>query len=478
MAEVRFQVLDVGQGSGNFVEIYTDSKDEVLGGTILIDLGTERDPGDLAQTATIEYVRSKLASMEAPTINLLVLSHSDTDHINLIVDLLSKFTPPGQTPTELKPNLLVETAWYAGEYNKFVKGTKENVIDYIQTYMATGNAPGQYSNGFSSFSTDPPQCYSKFDVQVYTLVAQVVNEKSRASKESPHWINTRSAVLLVCYKGLQWVVTGDATGNTLYQINQLFAVMQQDGRLATYLPNVFMLTAPHHGSRTTTFDIKGVRKSVLDPRQNTINFATYVGAKCLSASAERVDSFKHPHWDVITALSGPVGKDRYFDPSYPIDQYGEHATTIFIPSGTFYNCPWPASGDFYSFNTTANIFTNLYCVTTAYYNVTIPPNPNNLYNPTTISAPPYAKIALGATWEFRANGTSYGFVSKKDNRRIAGPLAQHPSIRAAAAAQASLTGPMVDAALSRPHAPSMARMMSPMTAASPPSRLAGLRVLS
>lgn len=473
MAEVRFQVLDVGQGSGNFVEIYTDDKDVVLGGTILIDLGTERDPGDLAQTATIEYVRERLASMTTPTINLLVLTHSDTDHINLIADLLGKFTPQGQPPTPTKPNLLIETAWYAGEFDKFVKHSKANVITLINSYMATGTAAAQYSTGFSSFKTDPPPCYSKFDVKVYTLIAQVVNEKSKASKETPHWINTRSAVLLVSYKDkIQWVVTGDATGNTLYQLNQILGQMQTDGRLATYMGNVFMLTAPHHGSYATTFDIKGVRKKVLLPRDNTVNFANYVKAKCLSASAERVDNFKHPHWDVLSALSGPVGKDKYFDPAYPIDQYGEHAVTVFIPPKTFAFCPWPATGNFYSFNTTSNIFTNLYCVTTTYYNVTIPPAPNAFYNPTAISAPPYDTIALGASWQFRDNGTGYGFVSKRDNRRIAGPLAQHPSIRAAAAAQARFIQPMAETA----------RGSAPIDRAPPPdaapSRLARLRVLA
>lgn len=474
MAEVRFQVLDVGQGSGNFVEIYTDPNDSVLGGTILIDLGTERDPFDLAQTATIEYVRGKLASMTSPTINLLVLTHSDTDHINLIVDLLKKFTPPGQTPTPTKPNLLVGECYYAGEYDKFAKYTQANVLDVVATYMPTGTIPKPYPKGYSSFKKNPIEYFEVLGVKVYTLIAQVVNEKSKAKKESPHWINTRSAVLLVTYNDvIQWVVTGDATGNTLFQANLILGAMKANNTLPTFMGNVFMLTAPHHGSLATTFDIKGVRKTVITPEANTILFAQYLKPQCLSASAERVDGFKHPHWRVLVALSASLGKDKYFDPSYPIDQYGEHAVTVFIPPKTFAFCAWPATEDFYSYNTTLNLFTNLYCVTTTYYNVTIPPSPNAFYNPTLISAPPYDKIALGASWEFRGSTTGYGFVSKRDNRRVAGPVAQHPSIRAAAAAQARFAEPMFEVALAR--AP-VERTMSP-AAASTPSRLAGLRVL-
>lgn len=487
MAEVRFQVLDVGQGSGNFVEIYTDSLDKVLGATILVDLGTERDPGDAAQNASIEYVRKTLASMSDPTINLLVLSHSDTDHINLIATLLSKFTPPGQPATLGKPNLTILNAWYAGEYAKFKKRRGTNVLVTVGQYMLPLTAPLPYSTGFSSFRPSPPSaippCLPIGDVFVYTLVANVVNEASKAAKESPHWVNTRSAVLLISYvnsaqkrinpdfTGAQYVVTGDATGNTLYEINSILENMGEPAR-STYLPNVFMLTAPHHGSETTTFDLLGLgRGNKITPEANVETFSNFIRAKCLSASAERVTTFKHPAWSVITALSGHLGKDGYFDPYYPIAQYGEHCVTIYVKQHTFARCPWPAAGNFYSFNTESNIFTNLYCVRTTYYDVTIPPNPVNAYDPAYSSAPPYCTIALGATWEFRINELGAGFVSKMDNR--SGALATPFPPRFATPRALAQASPRVLAQLGQ--APVPAPLVS---SAIPVSRLAGLRQLS
>lgn len=420
MAEVRLQVLDVGQGSGNFVEIYTDAKDEVLGATILVDLGTELDPFDAAQTETIKYICEKLRTMTNPTISLLVLSHSDTDHINLIASLLSNFTPPGQPAQSGKPNLTIALAWFAGEYDKFAKRSQTNVLAIVQAYMVPPNRPQRYENGFSSFNTDPPICMEVAGVTVYTLIAQVVNEGSSAARESPYWINTRSAVLMLSYQGTQWILTGDATGRTLYEINRKLNAMGPLGR-QTYLPNVFMLTAPHHGSYTTTYDLQGLgRGSTMTPKANVQTFVQWTKPQCLSASAERVKKFKHPHWTVLTDFSVTCGKDKYFDPKWDIDQYGEHAFTAFIPSGTFFPCPWPGVDGFYSANTQSNVFTNLYCVSNIYYNVQLlgSATPAYAYNPATISAPPYAGIALGVTWEFRVNENGYGFVSKMDNRRL------------------------------------------------------------
>lgn len=416
MAEVRFQVLDVGQGSGNFIEIYTDYSDTKLGATILVDLGTERDPGDAAQTASIEYIRLKLCSMDQPTIDLLVLSHSDTDHINLISTLLANFTPYGKPAVLGKPNLLIKIARYAGKYAKFSKRSGPNVLETVKKYM-NGGSPEKYPDNYTSFKTDKTfEYYNISGVYVFTLVANVINEGSSAQEESAHWINTRSAVLLISYQETQYVVTGDATGNTIYSMNYVLDYMTKNNQEG-FFSRVFMITAPHHGSKTTTFDIKGLgHGNTVNPEENLKKFCNFLKPQCLSASAERVTKFKHPHWSVIHGMSEHLGKEIYFDANYPIEQYGYHSVTVYLNQSTFTDCPWPPAGNFYSFNTEVNLFTNLYCVRTTYYNVAVPPGPAKTYNPITFSPPPYDTIALGASWEFRINETGYGFVSRMDNR--------------------------------------------------------------
>jgi beta-lactamase superfamily II metal-dependent hydrolase len=472
MAEVRLQVLDVGQGSGNFVEIYTDANNEVLGATILVDLGTEKDPGHAAQNATIEYIRTTLCTMPEPTISLLVLSHSDDDHINLIVPLLSNFTPPTQKPQLNKPNLTIAQAWYAGEYDKFAKYNNDNVLAIVQKYMVSNNQPKRYECGFSSFNTDTPVCWDIEGVKVYTLIAQVVNERSTANKEYPYFINTRSAVLMLSYQGTQWILTGDATGRTLYEINLKLEKLGDFGR-QTYLSNVFMLTAPHHGSKTTTYDVKCVNANVGEKRkkqgpdaQETVNkFVNWTKPLCLSASAERVKRFKHPHWTVLTDFSAKCGNLIYSDPQYGNNQNQVHAFTAFIPSGTFLPCPWPGEDGFYSANTQSNVFTNLYCATEIYYNVQLlgSDKPPADYKPDRPDPPPYSDIALGVTWEFGVNENGNGFVSKMDNRR----LSEIADERAAARGVTFVLRNTVQAgdAVAAPSAAVLPRVLSPASLA-------------
>ncbi|MFZ2407685.1 MAG: hypothetical protein WAW41_21340, partial [Methylobacter sp.] len=82
---VNITVLDVGQGMGTFVEIYDTSG--ALISTLLFDLGSLNNKVS-AGGPSVQYLVDKLKSMADPTIELLVLSHKDGDHVNLIEDLL------------------------------------------------------------------------------------------------------------------------------------------------------------------------------------------------------------------------------------------------------------------------------------------------------------------------------------------------------------------------------------------------------
>src|SRR4028118_789745 len=100
-AGIKFQVLDVGQGSGNFIEIY--GAKTAPDTTILIDLGSELE-STAAGVPAAKYIVDKLKAMDEPTLDTMILSHSDSDHINLLDLVLDEFYPPntpGKNPDEI-----------------------------------------------------------------------------------------------------------------------------------------------------------------------------------------------------------------------------------------------------------------------------------------------------------------------------------------------------------------------------------------
>ena len=112
---IKFHVLDVGQGTGNFIETYSSTK--VLTKTILIDLGSERAK-KTAGVPSAKFVADQLKNMTGGAVlDTLIMSHSDSDHINLLPDLLEYFDPPGIPSIPPKPTLTIKVAYYGGNYN-------------------------------------------------------------------------------------------------------------------------------------------------------------------------------------------------------------------------------------------------------------------------------------------------------------------------------------------------------------------------
>jgi glyoxylase-like metal-dependent hydrolase (beta-lactamase superfamily II) len=134
MPHLVFRVLDVGQGSANIIELR--EKEDILN-TIVIDLGTSRGMS-VSDGPTADAMFTLLNSMDDPKIGALVLSHSDSDHINLIKPVLDRFAPPGPRVPGRK-NLEISWVRYGGPADKYVHEdpiTKEktNVIELVKSY--------------------------------------------------------------------------------------------------------------------------------------------------------------------------------------------------------------------------------------------------------------------------------------------------------------------------------------------------------
>jgi hypothetical protein len=422
-AKVQCQVLDVGQGSGNFIEIYDSGAK--LTSTILIDLGSELER-ETAGAAAAKYIVDTLNSMATPMIDAVILTHSDSDHINLLQVLLDNFDPPGGSGG--KPVLKINRIFYGGDRKKYKKRSK-NYLTTAAKYLTVDQITGllNFPTNYTSYKEDTKQWdpfWTTEDVNFYLVAGNTTKDGVDLVEESETYvrklpdgyaINTKSLVITILYKGVQMIVTGDATGLTLALCNQIIA---KSGKLT----NVFMATLPHHGSETTTFDLCGISTGTLDreemAEQNLRDFVANIGAATVSGSAERVRTFKHPSARVIQFFWPSLSTSVYYsDPA--LTPAARHFYTAYFLKG-FYNLDtggmtedWPPRAYWYTIQTAANIFTTLYFIADLQRGVILPPDPGKTATPITTDIP-----ALGLQWNFGVTSAGAKSVTPITNRTI------------------------------------------------------------
>ena len=202
-SKIAVTMLDVGQGSGTFVEIYTGTK---ITATALLDLGSERAK-DEAGGPSVDYLVKQLTSMTKPRIDFFSLSHSDSDHINLVQDLLAFFDPPG-TKKPKKPILEIGSVIYGGPRVLYAKHSGTNVLTSIEAYQPKGTTKPQPlpSNNSSFYGTAP--MFAKDEVEIRLLVGNHVSSEPRTVRKKigdKQWrtdsysLNTYSLIFVVAF---------------------------------------------------------------------------------------------------------------------------------------------------------------------------------------------------------------------------------------------------------------------------------------
>jgi hypothetical protein len=416
---IAFTVLDVGQGSGNFVEIRTGT---TIDKTVLIDLGSEYARTEAGEP-TVEYLVERLKTMTNPAIEYVFLSHSDSDHINLIGQLLDEFHPPGTSHVPPNSILTIHNVVYGGYYRLYTKHTK-NILDRIDGYMPVRSPVSCGVLADSFHATKPVGPYVVDGVSFYILVGNVAEEAKTdltgpVPKRDGFSINTNSMVIAASYGGTQYIATGDATGKTIAKMREVVTTTIRD----TYLPAVWTITAPHHGSEATTLAITSASsggRGHTAAEKNVTDFVTLIRAKTLIASAERKRRFYHPSAYVMRffwpQLATPalyadpkVGNGRHFYTSF---YYAEDDMKIreTLSTGAV-DLPFPVFAWWYSVETAANVYSNLYFESSLKSYVAgtsapgqiavIPPNPGTL----SADLPSTTKLPEGVAWNFAKPST-------------------------------------------------------------------------
>lgn len=377
-----YYVLAVGQGTGTLVQVCDGELKKPVWSAI-VDLGSEGWSEEVALPSA-KFAAEKLKNGEKSgevTLDAVILSHSDSDHINLIPKLLKEFSDP-RNPKPTKPKLSVTEVWFGGDRSKYKKAGRPNVLDELHDYRPIrkpddSNIKGLKNNVSSLNKTAPdPLVDSGKDGKIWLMIGNTIADQVSIQKNAPtrtasggYATNTKSLVVGVSF-GIgadtkEIFATGDATGLTIAKCREVLQKSKE--KLAPSLS----VSLPHHGSGTTTYDLLGLKGSGPSEelaRDTIEGFAKEIGAVTVSASAGERSTFRHPAMGVIEDFGAYVGEDKYKDPALVKEE--EHFYTAHMPGSHFkYDkqvkdqpSHWPSKSGWYSARTKKNAFTTDYFI--------------------------------------------------------------------------------------------------------------------
>jgi len=222
--KLHVYIADVGQGDG--ILIVTPS-----GKQILIDGGPD--------TSLLERIGEHMPMLDR-TIELLILSHPDSDHISALPDVLRRY--------DVQQIALNGTSHMTGRYEALLH------------LIAASNIP--------VILPDPSQnIYLDDGVSLDILWPEATVFGSK-----PEAANDESFVVKLLYRDHSMLFTGDIEEKAEDRILALGADLRSD-----------ILKVPHHGSRTSS----------------STGFLLAIQPKLAVISAGRENKFGHPHQDVL-----------------------------------------------------------------------------------------------------------------------------------------------------------------------------------
>jgi hypothetical protein len=481
--KVRFYVLDVGQGACNYVEI-VDKADKVIH-NMLIDLGTNSK--QTIADANIKWLtdRIKAKGRDNPRIDVLIITHGDTDHYNLMLKLLPALNPASKDRIGMVRYGGVEWRYKIGS-TSLIKELKKYSDDVEGlTASQSGYKKLKPKNKWEPIWPDKPD---DADPKLQLLIANTPHPKDNTiattvKRPNAEAINSKSVVTAIEWDNHWIVATGDATATTLEAINTLLE--NEDT-----LPTTFMMTLPHHGSRKTTYDLRRANNVPGDAALQVVDdLLGKFKPKTVSISADE-KSHHHPSMLMIEQFSKYTDKKEYYwkDPAAGSDR---HFLTAWIDktlTATGTVPAWPPSFLYATTQTKAPIFSTLYFDTVQYNG-----NKYGRYiSPPIPAIPsgggPLAKgIPRGRNFEFIMDSTEINVdstpnVHPTSSRRVVFPAIPPPvgSSRAAPAAStpraAAKTGAELPVFLRAP-APTTSSGTATHPVAAAPTRLRSLKVI-
>ncbi|HEX2211069.1 MAG TPA: hypothetical protein VHG93_25525 [Longimicrobium sp.] len=300
MALVTFDFLDVGQGDGTFVQVFDPPNYQQPVWTALVDYGSVKNRWVTGRDAG-QYLASRLEAVYrkrgSRIIDLLVLTHGDQDHYNLLPMLIQR------VPTVRFGEVVYggEEAEYWGHENPWDTSTPlYNAIQLVRarTDNGTFGVPNVRSlpSDCSSFRNGVLNTWrSHGDLTIHIVQANFPYDSFRRTNE-------KSVVLLFKAYGHKVLLPGDATYMTMREIVAHLNAEGTTGEVA----GTTALRLPHHGSERTA---RSYSRS--DPWKPTRDFAALLGADMIVVGADVHGRFRHPRETLIQQYRPHVGTGIY-----------------------------------------------------------------------------------------------------------------------------------------------------------------------
>lgn len=406
ISRVETTVVDVGQGQCTFAVLY-DDKNKIVH-TLLFDCGSDKK----SKPETDENIRAiadTLVEMDTPTIDLLVFSHSDNDHISLMSNLLLAFKMAAFLAKK-KEELKILHTWYAGDFLNYKKyGT--NILEdlFNDKYCTKFSYPDfnatQFNPTLGKWMGSPKWESADRTVQVRMLVGNVVDNKpGNFAKAKKNIFGTsdkdKNGVSIVCalmHDNRSLIICGDATTRSMAWINWYFETAKNP------FPQTLMLTLPHHGSRRTGLNVESghdARAKAIDVVETFVQVAR---AKTITASA--FADFHHPSIELMnyfipTTLATPLLKDNRVT-----DKSKSHFAVCNVDLKlTLANQVDVTQENYFTLTSEKNVFTTYYYKPTADFSYQFKPTDLN------VGLPPKFKPILHqhACWEYTTHGKGQG----------------------------------------------------------------------
>lgn len=244
---LELHFIDVGQGDATLIVCPN-------GSTILVDAGS-LGGGD--EEAVRDYIWERL-NPDSPSLDVLVVTHADTDHYNLIPYVLD--------------GVAVKRVLHVGEPSHYATKDVFGGHDIDDWFRSVASKTKRIGLPTADEIGEPSPHFACGSAKIFILAADVKQSGS-------WWKNTRSIVLKVSYGLFDAILTGDAT-----TVTEKFIL---DRHTETFL-RAEVLKLGHHGSSTTS---------------TSPAWADAVQPEVSIASAAFKNSHGHPRRDIVNRVA-------------------------------------------------------------------------------------------------------------------------------------------------------------------------------
>lgn len=297
-----------GQGMANMVRVFksefTDPKTNPSDWLCVFDFGSgglSESKKVLGMTPPVRFMMEQLKLQQkfgrTPRIDLLLISHQDRDHWQLLRELNE------QIETE-KMTVVVGRMILGGA--NWRQSSTDAVMKFYNRVPDPKNNVNWYDSEYSAYydADKPVKTLSIGDLQLSLLVTNVAANDTSEDIER----NCSSAVVLLTSPSLfghsyGFILPGDATWETFARLKKIM-----EPWTTRPLPLVYAASVPHHGALRTMNRNTSAEKPDL---QDLIWFTDYTRPSSIYASAGIHNTHSHPYRIVLETMSKWAAYDNY-----------------------------------------------------------------------------------------------------------------------------------------------------------------------